>query len=116
MSPTTPATGAATLGALSDGTSASTAAGTTPSFSTSSTSSSELAGSTSSGPNPYALGLFGIRSVIDYKLDLHTGPYSTWHDDMELQVAKFGLLHHLEPDAAAPHGSHTVVREQWEEP
>ena len=107
MAPTTPATGAATLGALSDGTSASTAAGTTPSFSTSSTSSSELAGSTSSGPNPYALGLFGIRSVIDYKLDLHTGPYSTWHDDMELQVAKFGLLHHLEPDAAAPPGDPT---------
>ena len=66
MAPTTPATGAATLGALSDGTSASTAAGTTPSFSTSSTSSSELAGSTSSGPNPYALGLFCIPPVVGY--------------------------------------------------
>ncbi|KAE8788830.1 hypothetical protein D1007_37105 [Hordeum vulgare] len=92
MPPTTAAADAATAASLS---------------SSSSSSSSELAGLSSSGPNPYALGLFGIRAVIDYKLDLHTGPYSTWHDDMELQVAKFGLLDHLAPGATAPPGDTT---------
>ncbi|KAE8766600.1 hypothetical protein D1007_62151 [Hordeum vulgare] len=92
MPPTTAAANAATAASLS---------------SFSSSSSSELAGLSSSGPNPYALGLFDIRAVIDYKLDLHTGPYSTWHDDMELQVAKFGLLDQLAPAATAPPGDTT---------
>ncbi|KAI4979175.1 hypothetical protein ZWY2020_015928 [Hordeum vulgare] len=88
-------------------TTAAAEAAATASLSSSSSSSSELASLSSSGPNPYALGLFGIRAVIDYKLDLHIGPYSTWHDDMELQVAKFGLLDHLAPRATAPPGDTT---------
>ncbi|KAE8787767.1 hypothetical protein D1007_38234 [Hordeum vulgare] len=87
-------------------TTAAAAAAATASSSSSSTSS-KLAALSSSGPNPYALGLFGIHAVIDYKLDLHSGPYSTWHDDMELQVAKFDLLDHLAPGATAPPGDTT---------
>jgi hypothetical protein len=76
---------------------------------TTSSSSLALAPSTSAGTIPpthtaYSLSSFQFRHAIDEVLDLHKGSYSSWRERVELQLAIFRILDHLDDGAAAPPG------------